>query len=51
MKKIAREQRIPFDISNDPFYSESNMNYIKSVVDGVENGTIPLIEHDLIDED
>ena len=24
-KKVSREQRIPFDVSIDPFYSERNM--------------------------
>ncbi len=27
-KKIIREKRIPFDVSIDPFYSESNMKAI-----------------------
>ena len=26
-KKVSREKRIPFDVSVDPFYSESNMRY------------------------
>lgn len=25
VKKVIREKRIPFDVSIDPFYSESNM--------------------------
>jgi len=27
-KKVAREKRIPFDVSIDPFYSESNMAHL-----------------------
>ena len=26
-KKITREKRIPFEVSVDPFYSETNMRY------------------------
>ncbi|HIU84307.1 MAG TPA: type II toxin-antitoxin system RelB/DinJ family antitoxin [Candidatus Aphodousia gallistercoris] len=28
-KKMVREQRIPFDVSIDPFYSESNMKHLR----------------------
>ena len=27
-KKMVREQRIPFDVSIDPFYLESNMKHL-----------------------
>ncbi len=27
-KKVTRERRIPFEVSSDPFYSESNMAYL-----------------------
>ena len=33
----------------DPFYSESNIRYLNKVIDGIENGTRPLTEHDLIE--
>ena len=51
LKKVGREHRIPFEISADPFYSESNMKYLKNVIDGIESGTRPLTEHDLIEVD
>ena len=52
LKKIGRERRIPFEISADPFYSsESNINHLNKVIDGIENGTRPLAEHDLIEDD
>ena len=35
-KKMTREKRIPFDVSVDPFYSESNMAYLKKVVEDIE---------------
>ena len=51
LKKISREHRIPFEISADPFYSESNINYLNKVIDGIEDGTRPLVEHNLIEVD
>ena len=35
-KKMTREKRIPFDVSVDPLYSESNMAYLKKVVEDIE---------------
>jgi DNA-damage-inducible protein J len=51
LKKVGREHRIPFEISADPFYSESNTRYLTKVIDGIENGTRPLVEHELIEVD
>lgn len=28
LKKVARERRIPFELSADPFYSKSNMAHL-----------------------
>lgn len=49
-KKMTREQRIPFDVSVDSFYSESNMRYLKKVIDDIESGKATLTEHELIDD-
>lgn len=38
-KKVNREKRIPFDISVDPFYSESNIRELKRRMEDIENGT------------
>lgn len=48
-KKVAREQRIPFEITADPFYSEKNMNHLKKVADDIHSGKATLVEHDLIE--
>ena len=48
--KVSREKRIPFEVSVDPFYSESNMNYLRSIVADIESGKAKLVEHDLIEE-
>ena len=49
-KKMTREKRIPFDVSVDPFYSESNITYLKKVIDDIESGKAVLAEHELIEE-
>lgn len=51
LKKVGREHRIPFEISADPFYSENNMRYLNKVIGGIEDGTRPLTEHNLIEVD
>lgn len=50
-KKVGREKRIPFEVSVDPFYSESNIQRLEKVVEGIRNGTAHLVEHELIEED
>ena len=49
-KKMTREQRIPFDVSLDPFYSEANVNYLKKIIADIESGKAILKEHDLIED-
>lgn len=39
-KKVARERRIPFDVSVDPFYSESNINALKKSIKQMEDGKV-----------
>lgn len=51
-KKIAQDRRIPFEITADPdpFYSESNMAYLRKVITDIETGKSVLVEHDLIED-
>ena len=49
-KKMTREKRIPFEVSVDPFYSESNMNYLKKVISEIDSGKAELHEHELIED-
>ena len=49
-KKMTREKRIPFEVSVDPFYSESNMNYLKKVINEIDSGKAKLREHELIED-
>lgn len=50
-KKVGREKRIPFDVSIDPFYSESNIRYLENIVSDIKNGKAHFAEHDLIEVD
>ena len=49
-KKVSREKRIPFEVSIDPFYSESNIKYLERKLADYKAGRLKLIEHDLIEE-
>lgn len=48
-KKVGRERRIPFEVSADPFYSESNMRHLEKVAAEINAGTAKLEEHELIE--
>lgn len=48
-KKVSRERRIPFEISADPFYSESNIRYLEKLLRDIEDGKARFAEHDLIE--
>lgn len=39
-KKVCREKRIPFDISIDPFYSESNIKALDKSIKQYEEGKV-----------
>lgn len=42
LTKVGREQRIPFEITADPFYSESNMRFLEKIIDDIESGRAKL---------
>lgn len=48
-KKVSREKRIPFDVSVDPFFSESNIRYLESRKKEIDEGRAHFAEHDLIE--
>lgn len=50
-KKVSRERRIPFEISADPVYSESNITHLEQVVEDINEGRARLVEHDLSEVD
>lgn len=46
-EKVARERRILFEISADPFYSESNISHLKRGIAALNAGEG--VEHELIE--
>lgn len=46
-KKVSRERRIPFEVSADPFYSESNMEHLHRGIAALNAGKG--VEHELIE--
>ncbi len=48
--KVSREKRIPFDVSIDPFYSESNRRYLEKKMEEYKAGKLQSAEHELIEE-
>ena len=49
-KKVTREQRIPFEIVADPFYSAPNMERLNKAVSDIKSGR-NISEHELIEVD
>jgi len=39
-KKMTREQRLPFEVSKDPFYSESNMKALDESIKQLNEGKV-----------
>lgn len=50
-KKMSREKRIPFDVSVDPFYSESNQKHLSEAFEALDNGMGKIHEIIEVDED
>lgn len=48
-KKVSREHRIPFEITADPFYSESNMAHLRRGIAALDSGKG--VEHEPLLED
>lgn len=46
-KTVSRERRIPFEVSADPFYSASNMEYLRRGIAALNAGKG--VEHELIE--
>lgn len=47
----ATQADITFELSVDPFYSESNIRYLESIVKDIQEGRAHFAEHDLIEEE
>lgn len=46
-KKVIRERRIPFDLTLDPFYSDTNLHYLEKITSEIDSGKAQLKEHKL----
>ena len=40
-----------FEVSADPFYSESNINHLRQIVHDIDTGKAKLTEHELLEVD
>lgn len=49
LKAVVRENRIPFELTADPFYSRDNMLELERRVSDIHEKKITLKEHDLIE--
>lgn len=47
--KVTKEQRIPFEIVADPFYSQENLKELERRIENVKSGKSVMAEHDLIE--
>ena len=47
-KTVSREKRIPFEVTADPFYSESNMTHLRRGIVALNAGKG--MEHDIIED-
>ena len=50
-KKVSRERRIPFEVSVDPFFSETNPRYLERIAQDVAQGQAYFAEHELVEEE
>lgn len=49
LKTVVRENRIPFELSADPFYSRENIAELERRAADIRSGKSTLKEHDLIE--
>ena len=49
LKTVVRENRIPFELSADPFYSDENMSGLRESIRQVRDGEKKLTEHEIIE--
>ena len=49
-KTAVRKQKIPFEISTDPFYSTSNIGYLEKKMADYKAGKLQLAEHELVED-
>lgn len=50
LRQMLRVHGIPFDITADPFYRETNMRYLEQKMADYKAGKLSFTEHDLIED-
>ena len=48
-KKVVKEQKIPFEITADPFYSSANIKRLEKSIKDAEAGKVTI--HELIEDE
>lgn len=48
-KTVTRENRIPFEVTAEPFYSKSNLDHLRRGIKALDSGKG--IEHEIIEDD
>lgn len=48
LKAVVRENKIPFELHADPFYSKENIEELEKRIANLKSGKSTLKEHDLI---
>lgn len=51
LRTVVRENKIPFELSADPFYSKDNIADLEKRVADIKSGKKELKEHDIIEVD
>lgn len=49
LKAMVRENRIPFELKSDQFYSKENIEELERRVKNIRSGKSKLVEHDLVE--
>ena len=49
LERVAKDQDLPYDMSLELFYSESNMRHIRGIIEKIRTGKAHFTEHELIE--
>ena len=50
VKNVIANQKLPFSVERDPFYSKENMERLERIVKDIDSGKAKLVEHELIED-
>ena len=49
VKNVINNQKFPFRVKIDPFYSKKNIDHLTKIIKDIESGKARLTEHELIE--